>query len=346
MFYDKVARPLLFQLPPEVAHNLAKAALKAQMPWKLLGALQASSPRLKCRIGRLSIGNPIGLSAGFDKNAEALAGLSQLGFGYITVGSILPEPRSGNPKPRLLRLKAQESLLNCYGLPSDGLQSSLPRLKQWSRKAIGMPPVIANIDCSDIESYIAVLTKVEPYVSAVEIGTQCPNNRDDNGEFNSKTSLEKLLTQISKLHRKPLFVKLLPYNDEAERQNRLELAEIAAHYEVDGICLPGTWRVPTDQLSLGYGQASGRMVFEKTLETVKDLAHATKGRVAIKANGGISTGEEVFRVLAAGASAADVLASFIYRGWGLPHQVQTELLDQLDAHSLRSITEIGPHLSY
>ncbi len=345
MFYDRIARPLLFRLPPETAHNLARNVLKTQAPWRILGAPHTSSPRLECRIGGLSIGNPIGLSAGFDKNAEALAGLSQLGFGYMLVGSILPKPRAGNPKPRLLRLKEQESLLNCYGLPSDGLQRILPRLEQWSRKAAGMPPVIANIDCPDVETYGAVLAKVEPYVHAVEIGTQCPNNRDDNGEFNTKAALENLLAQVSRQHRKPLFVKLLPYNNEAERQNRLELAEIAAHYEVDGISLPGTERVPTDRLSLGYGQSSGRMAFEKTLETVKDLAHATKGRVAIRANGGISTGEDVFHVLAAGASSADVLTSFIYRGWSLPRRLQTELLDQLDMHHLRSISEIGPHLS-
>src|SRR5690606_30177263 len=124
------------------------------------------------------------------------------------------------------------------------------------------------------------------FVAGVEIGTQCPNNQDDNGEFNTRDALEKVLAQAAQFRRKPLFVKLLPYGNEAERQNRLELAELAAHYQVDCICLPGTWRVPTEQLSLGYGQASGRMVFEKTLETVKDLATVTRGKIAIKANGG------------------------------------------------------------
>ncbi|MCK9509298.1 MAG: dihydroorotate dehydrogenase 2 [Pigmentiphaga sp.] len=343
MFYDHVLRPLLFQCPPEFAHDLAKLALKTGAPWKLLGA-KAASPRLQSRLGALRIANPIGLSAGFDKNAEALAGLSQLGFGYLTIGSMLPTPRSGNPKPRLLRLPEQESLLNCYGLPSDGLERSLPRLARWSRSAANTTPIIANIDCPDVDTYLRVLAKVEPFVAGVEIGTQCPNNQDDNGEFNTRDALEKVLAQAAQFRRKPLFVKLLPYGNEAERQNRLELAELAAHYQVDGICLPGTWRVPTEQLSLGYGQASGRMVFEKTLETVKDLATVTRGKIAIKANGGISTGEEVFRVLAAGASSADILAGFIYRGWGLPRKAQAELLAQLDAHHLHSVTEIGPHL--
>lgn len=343
MLYTDFMRPLLFRLPPETAHHLAQFALRMPAPWKRMAAAPAPSPRLRCRIGALELESPIGLSAGFDKNAEALAGLSQLGFGYLTVGSILPAPRTGNPRPRMLRLVEQESLLNCYGLPSDGIERCLPRLEAASRRGL-RTPVIANIDCPDVETYAATLRRIEPHVSAVEIGTQCPNNRDDNGEFNTRASLEKLLSLVAAGRRKPLFVKLLPYHDEAERQNRLELAEMIAHYGVDGIALPGTWRVATEELSLGYGQASGKMVLDKTLQTVRELAQVVRGRVAIKANGGISTGEDVFRALAAGASSVDILAGFVYRGWGMPGLIQQELLRELDRHQMKTLCDIGPHV--
>ncbi|MDX3907043.1 MAG: dihydroorotate dehydrogenase 2 [Pigmentiphaga sp.] len=344
MLYTNFIRPLLFRLPPEAAHDLAKATLKVGAPWAALAGAGPASPRLRCRLGGLTVDNPIGLSAGFDKNAEALAGLSQLGLGYIIVGSILPAPRTGNPKPRLLRLEKEESLLNCYGLPSHGLQRCLARLERWSRGPRKVP-VIANIDCPDVDTYAATLARIEPFVSAVEIGTQCPNNRDDHGEFNTRRPLEQLLGKVAKTRSKPLFVKLLAYNNEKERQDRLELAEVAAHYGVDGITMPGTWRVATDRLSIGYGQNSGRMALDKTIETVRDLAHITRGRIAIKANGGISTGEDVFRALAAGASSVDVLTGLVYRGWRMPRQIQAELIEQLDRHKLRSIADIGPHLS-
>jgi len=344
MVYTHVVRPLLFRLPPETAHDLAKTLLKVRTPWALAGGTRASSSRLRCTVGGLAVDNPIGLSAGFDKNAEALPGLSELGLGYIIVGSILPRPRPGNPRPRLLRLEAEESLLNCYGLPSHGLPRCLPRLEHWSQGTRKVP-VIANIDCPDVDTYAATLGRIEPFVSAVEIGTQCPNNRDDQGEFNTRQPLERLLARVARTRRKPLFVKLLAYNNEQERQNRLELAELAAHYGVDGITMPGTWRVATDRLSLGYGQNSGRMALEKTIQTVRDLAHITRGRIAIKANGGISTGEDAFRALAAGASSVDILTGLVYRGWSMPRRVHDELLEQLDRHKLRSVADIGPHIS-
>lgn len=339
--YENLLRPLLFRLDPERAHHLAKTALRHAAPWKGRAQIApADAQRLHTRIGGLEIANPVGLSAGFDKNAEALAGLNELGFGYLTVGSICPTPRSGNPRPRLMRLPQKESLLNCYGLPSDGLQACLARLRD-KRRNPGQTPVVANIDSPDIETYLASMKAVEPYVHAIEIGTQCPNNRDDEGDFNTTKVLEDLLRQVMQARTKPVFVKILPYQNEQERLNRLELAAIAAHHGADGITVPGTWREQTPDLSLGYGQASGRMVLEKTLRTVADLREATGGRIAIKANGGIATGEDAFRVLAAGASSVDVLCSFVYRGWNVARLINAELLDILKHHRIPSVRDIG-----
>src|SRR5947209_6894480 len=109
--YTALLRPLLFRLPPEAAHELGKAALKHAFPWNLLAAQHTvPDPRLRTRLGGLELASPVGLAAGFDKNAEALAGLEHLGFGYVTVGSVLPGPRPGNSKPRLIRYPDRESM--------------------------------------------------------------------------------------------------------------------------------------------------------------------------------------------------------------------------------------------
>lgn len=339
--YEKLLRPLLFQLDPETAHNLAKNALRQSALWRLNEAWQGvNSERLATKIGRLSVANPIGLSAGFDKNAEAVPGLNRLGFGYITLGSICPEARSGNPRPRLLRLPEQQSLLNCYGLPSDGLATCVERLQRLP-KSPKSPRLIANIDAPDIPTYLAALRQIQEHVDVIEIGTQCPNNTDDHGEFTTQAYLQKLLPQVMAQATKPVLVKILPYENEQQKNERLELAEICAFYRVDAITLPGTWRQATPNLSLGYGQASGRMVFEKTLQTIRELKQATAGRVAIKANGGIYSGADAFAALAAGAASVDVLASFVYRGWNVANKIKRELLAQMDAHGIRQVSEIG-----
>src|ERR1051325_2326187 len=120
-FYERFLRPVLFRLPGEVAHDLGKLTLRTSLPWRWLGrGLCVDDPRLSTEVGGLALANPVGVSAGLDKKAAALPGLMHLGVGAVTVGSILPDRRPGNPKPRLIRYPEQETLLNCYGLPSLG----------------------------------------------------------------------------------------------------------------------------------------------------------------------------------------------------------------------------------
>src|ERR1700759_2691257 len=120
--YESLGQPLLFSLDPEFAHDLAKKSLRYRWPWSLV-APKPYDARLAVNLAGLNLSNPICLSPGFDKNAEALSGLQELGLGAIRVGSILPYERPGNPKPRLLRYPSEMSLGNCYGLPSDGLDA-------------------------------------------------------------------------------------------------------------------------------------------------------------------------------------------------------------------------------
>src|SRR5689334_6690072 len=170
-FYQRFLRPLLFRLPGETPHELGKLTLRSALPWRRLAKqLRVTDERLATRVGSLDLVNPIGISAGLDKNAEALPGLMQLGFGAITVGSILPEPRPGNPKPRLIRYPAEQSMLNCYGLPSLGLEACLANLRR-KRESTGTK-VIANIDAPTVDFYLRSFDAVQDHVDAIELGLQ------------------------------------------------------------------------------------------------------------------------------------------------------------------------------
>ena len=144
-FYRDFARPLLFRLSGDRSHALAQLALRAGAPWRALAViekLQVSDPRLRTRFAGVDLPNPIGLAAGFDKNCELIGALSHLGFGFLTVGSIMPEPRFGNPFPRLVRYSDTQSLADAMGVPSRGLAYCVSQL---ARVREGKVPLFANI---------------------------------------------------------------------------------------------------------------------------------------------------------------------------------------------------------
>jgi dihydroorotate dehydrogenase len=340
-FYERFLRPALFRLPGEVAHDLGKATLGHAVPWRWMARhLRVADSRLAARVGGLELMNPIGVSAGLDKNAAALPGLMQLGFGSITVGSILPERRAGNPKPRLIRYPEQQSMLNCYGLPSIGLEACVANLRR--RRAATGTKVVANIDAPTVDLYLRSFEAVQEHADAVELGLQCPNNRDDTGEMHETRNFERLLKGVAARKKKPVFVKMAFYVDDAERQNRLGLVEMAAHHGLDGVVIPGIYKKEDARVSLGVGATSGRVTFARNLATVRDVVAAARGRIAVKSNGGVFTGEDALAVLSAGAAAIDVLTAVVYRGWEAAARINRELLALMDAAGIPDLAALRP----
>jgi dihydroorotate dehydrogenase len=336
--YKSIVRPLLFALPGEASHELGKLALHSALPWKWMPGLRVADPRLKTRLGGLELDNPVGLSAGFDKNADVLTGLQQLGFGYLTAGSILPEWRSGNPKPRLLRYPEEESLRNCYGLPSLGLDACVAKLAATPR--VPGVRIVANIDAPTVDLYLRSFETIQPHVDAIELGLQCPNNTDDDGFIHEPRNFERLLQGVAQRRKVPVFFKTAFYDSEADKQNRLELMDIAIRYKLDAIVTPGIWKMEEPGLSLGIAATSGRITFERNLNVVRTLASAARGRIAIKSNGGIFSGADAFAVLSAGASSVELLSGFVYEGWGVAAKINHELLAIMDSHKIQDIAHL------
>jgi dihydroorotate dehydrogenase len=336
--YERYLRPLLFKLDPETAHRLGQFALQWPFPWSLSSQSDFGG-RLSVKVGNWTLDSPIGLAAGLDKNGAAVPGLQHLGFSYLTIGSILPEPFEGNPRPRLLRYPETESMANCYGLPSDGLAACAARFKRLASRPL-KTKLIANIHAESVEDYARCCEALAPYSDGVELALRCPN-RSDRLAIYPVAQLDALTgTLRQRWPDKALFVKLPPYANDQEKANRLELVERAIHFGLTGVTIPGNWTVPEPRLSRGTGSLSGRVTFANNLEMVRAMAPVTKGRIAIKASGGVHTGAEAFELLGAGATMIDILTSFVYRGWEAAAKIKSELLAKMDEQGVARVSEV------
>jgi dihydroorotate dehydrogenase len=324
--YESLMRRLLFGLSPDRSHMLAHAALRLSAPWRAMaaiGGLNVTEPRLHTRFAGMDLPNPVGFAAGFDKNCELMGALSCLGFGFITVGSIMPQPRYGNPFPRLVRYPDTQSLADAMGVPSRGRDYCVARLRAFRRSET---PLFANIGGFSAAEIADGVLAVEPHVDAVEISLMCPNLKP--GEhFDELALLRDVLARIEG-RRKPVVVRVP--NDTAVAPDRLaELIERCIAAGIDGLKVAGGMPVAEPRLGTGQGTLHGRAIFERALANVERAAKLARGRLPIKGNGGVSTGADVLAMLRAGATCVDLYSAFIYRGWSVARDINQELLAEL-----------------
>jgi dihydroorotate dehydrogenase (fumarate)/dihydroorotate dehydrogenase len=261
----------------------------------------------------------VGLAAGFDKDCELIGALSLLGFGFLTVGSIMPEPRTGHPYPRLVRYTDTESLADSMGLPSRGLGYCVDRLKSAGRCRI---PIIANIGGFSADAIAAGFFAVEPHVDGVEISLMCPNLPRDGTHFDDVGLLRDILKRIE-VRRKPAIVRIP--NDTARSNRVAELIECCVEGGIGGIKVAGGRPISEPRLGMKQGTLHGPAVFEAALENVARAARYARGRIPIKANGGIRSGSDVLAMMRAGATCVDLYSAFVYQGWSVARRINLEL---------------------
>src|SRR5262249_58845704 len=190
-------------------HGFAHTALSYTAPWELLGrSLAEPDPRLAVDFCGLRLRTPVGLAAGFDKDCESVPALSRLGFGCVTVGSIMTEARPGNPLPRLSRLPRRQALLNSQGLPSKGRAAALARLRTLPERPV---PLVANLCGFAVDELAEATRDVQPYVDAVEIGLICPQTGDQGG-LGTLQTFAALVEALVAVRRGPLLIKLPPHH--------------------------------------------------------------------------------------------------------------------------------------
>jgi dihydroorotate dehydrogenase (fumarate)/dihydroorotate dehydrogenase len=312
--------------------------LRASAPWRALASLeglQVDDPRVHTQFAGVDLSSPVGLAAGFDKNCELIGALSHLGFGFLTVGSIMPEPRTGNPFPRLVRYPESQSLADSMGVPSRGLAYCVERLSGVGERRM---PLFANIGGFSAEAIATSFFAVEPHVDGIEISLMCPNLLRPGEHFDDIGLLKHILERIT-TRRKPAIVRVP--NDTVRSSDRLaEMIERCVEAGIEGLKIAAGRPVPEPRLGVKQGTLHGRAVFDAALENVTRAAGFARGRIAIKGNGGVSSAGDVVAMLRAGASCIDLYSAFIYQGWSVARDVNRELAPLLGplAAGTRAVT--------
>jgi dihydroorotate dehydrogenase len=305
------ARPLVFLVPPEAAHRTLGLLLRLPLPWAGLAGAR-DLPTIPTVLAGLRLANPVGLAAGFDKDARGVRGLSAMGFGYLVVGTVTRAPRAGNPKPRIVRLAGRRSLVNAMGLPNQGARTVAERLRALRRRT----PLLASIADEAADDVLANHRALEPWVDGFELNASCPNvrwGRDADDESHLRELVTGLVSQRARPDA-PLFVKLPPFVTANERDAVLALAAVAQESGADGLTCSNTRPVSEPRISVGRGGLSGVALADRTPGIVADVRRTTGGAMPINACGGISGPAVARACLEAGATTVQLYTGLVYEG--------------------------------
>ena len=328
-FYRPVVRPLLFRLPAEPAYKLAEFALSIEPLWRALpGAFEPDDPRLSTSWCGIKLSNPVGLAAGIDKYCRRLPSLATWGFGYMVAGTVTLEPRLGNSKPRLFRDRREESLTNSLGFPSNGLAEAALKLSSARDRMLGVP-IAASISGMSADDVVKCHRTLEPIVSAVEVNISSPNTADLR-VFHESSALGELLGKLNEGRSKPIMVKLPPYPKASgpEDEEVLKLARVCRAAGVNGLTTSNSRPTEDPRLAVGRGGLSGRPIFNRMLDLVRDLRSEVGTEMAINACGGIFTGGQAREALEAGASTVQIHSAIVFRGPSAARSIKVEMLEQ------------------
>jgi dihydroorotate dehydrogenase len=306
-------------MDPEAAHGLALLGLRAGLA-PLPGPV--TSPRLRTDLAGIPLPNPIGIAAGFDKNATALRALARCGVGFVEVGAATPRPQPGNPRPRLFRLTEDRAAINRLGFNNDGVEAIAARLARRPRGAVVGLNLGANRDSADrAGDFVQVMALCAADVDFVTVNVSSPNTeklRDLQGKAALSEVLDRVMAARATLPRRlPAFVKIAPDLSPAALQ---DIAEVAMAAEVDGIIATNT-TTTRDGLKSPHareaGGLSGRPLFEKSTHTLAALSALTEGRMPLIGVGGVASAEDAYAKIRAGATAVQLYTGLVYGGLSL-----------------------------
>lgn len=327
-------------LPPEAAHTTTIRALKAGF-----GPVAGpDDPRLAVEIAGLKLPNPIGLAAGFDKNAEVPDAMLRAGFGFVECGTVTPLPQPGNPRPRVFRLVNDEAVINRLGFNNAGLSAYVNRLRaRSSNPGIVGANIGANKDSQDkVADYVTGLRRVWLHCSYVTVNISSPNTPGLRS-LQTRAALEELLGALAEARSiqtaahgaKPLFLKVAPDLDAAEIQ---AIAEVSIAQGVDALIVSNTTIERPDTLTSTAksqtGGLSGRPLFEISTRILKEMAQAVDGAMPLIGVGGISSAADAIAKLEAGATAIQLYTGLTYHGLGLVEDIKKGLLARIEGRSI------------
>jgi dihydroorotate dehydrogenase len=340
---ERAGLAILHRVDPERAHGLSIRAMRAGLV-PLPGAV--TSARLACRVAGLDLPNPVGLAAGYDKNAEVVGPLTRAGFGFVEVGAATPRPQPGNPRPRLFRLTADRAAINRFGFNNEGAGVIAERLRA-ARRAMRVPVGLnlgANKDSADrAADFAAVLAMAGPWVDFATVNVSSPNT-ERLRDLQGKAALEGLLsgvlaTRDGLARRVPVFLKIAPDLSDAELA---DVAEVALAAGIDGIIATNTTLSREGLTSPHAGEAgglSGAPLFRRSTRVLARLSVMTGGRVPLIGVGGVASAEEAYAKIRAGASAVQLYTALVYGGLSLAGDIARGLDARLARDGFGSVAE-------
>ncbi|MCA8883660.1 MAG: quinone-dependent dihydroorotate dehydrogenase [Rhodobacteraceae bacterium] len=338
---EKLGLWALHRLDPEDAHGLAIKALQSGL---VPGDGPVRSARLRTRLAGLDLPNPIGLAAGFDKNATVLEPLSQQAFGFLEVGGATPRPQEGNPRPRLFRLSQDRAIINRFGFNNDGAPAIAARLAERPKGAVIGLNLGANKDSADrSHDYVTVLETCGAHVDFVTVNVSSPNT-ENLRDLQGRAALWALLTGVVDARGRmprpvPVFLKIAPDLTESELA---DIADVALGSSVDGIVATNTTLARPGlhgPHALEKGGLSGAPLFDKSTRILARLSEMTEGKLPLIGVGGISTPRQAYEKIRAGASAVQVYSALVYDGMSLARRLAEGLDDLLARDGFSTVAE-------
>jgi dihydroorotate dehydrogenase len=345
--FDAFSLPLLRWFDPEDAHRLAVQGLRLLPPVRP----RADDPKLAVRAFGLNFPNPLGMAAGFDKNAEVPDAVLRLGFGFVEIGTVTPRPQTGNPRPRLFRLDRDQAIINRLGFNNDGAERVLKRLAGRAHLGgiIGVN-VGANKDSPDrVADYVQLIETFAPVASYFTVNVSSPNTPGLRN-LQQAAALDDLLAKVIEARERirrnagdtPVLLKIAP---DLSLNDLDDVVHIARSRQVDGMIVANTTlaRFPTLRDSARakeQGGLSGRPLFRLSTRMVAETYVRTEGAFPLIGAGGVDSGGAALTKIRAGASLIQLYSSLIYKGLGLVESIKSDLASTLLRTGRDSLSEI------
>ena len=342
--YKGILRPLLFLLQPETVHRLVVSIIKAifvipfvQSVFRAIYSIH--DPGLERKVFGLTFKNPVGLAAGFDKNATLFNQFADFGFSFIEVGTVTPVGQPGNPKPRSFRLVRDKALINRMGFNSEGVQKAVERLRKRKPRIIiggNLGKNTATPNEQAVEDYAACFSSLYDVVDYLVVNVSCPNI-SDLSHLQDRDQLKGILARLAVLRtgmtvRKPILVKISPDLNFHQIDDVLELIH---EFELDGVVATNTsisredLRTDPQKVSeIGNGGLSGKPIRERSTEIIRYINVKTEGKLPIIGVGGIMSPEDALEKLEAGATLVQIYTGFIYEGPRLVKRINKDILQR------------------
>jgi dihydroorotate dehydrogenase len=351
LFCYNTVKKVLFKFEPETAHNIAECGLRIVGKCKILKNMMEkknfkNNSKLSQELFGVTFTNPVGLAAGFDKNATMVKAMPSLGFGFTEIGTMTPKPQDGNAKPRMFRYPEEKSVQNAMGFNNEGAHKVLKNLKEVYPAAI---PVGVNIGKNKttpeefaLSDYKMLIKKFEATSDYLVINISSPNTPNLRDLQNEKFITE-LFTMAKEFTNKPILLKIAP---DMEAQQAIELCKSAVNAGAAGIIATNTTidysLVPNCQ---DFGGLSGACLTEKSYSIFKEIAKELYGKTILISAGGISTGEQAYARIKAGASLVQSYSGLIFEGPSMVRKINEEILELMAKDGYENITEaIGSDL--